>query len=260
MSTRLTQLQEAFQNRMLTGQDDLSPLLSEGAHIGVYDHAYRARLLGILAEDFPALHTLLGDEQFGKVINDFLDDHPSRRRSVRWLGAPLANWLKQTEPWSKLSETADMASFEWALGLAFDATDAEVLDQAGLAATPMDDWPKLSFVFHPALQMITLANDVTSFQQTVARDDEPEAAPERLGKPASWAVWRNHEELHAMFRKLEAEEAAMLEAALKGADFTVLCEILSFGADADDAAGRAAGHILGWVNSGWVSRLSSQAG
>ncbi len=223
--------------------------------MGVYDHAYRARLLEILANDFPALHTLLGDEQFGQVINSFLDDHPSHHRSVRWLGAPLSTWLKKTPPWSSIGEAEDMATFEWALGLAFDAPDAEVIEQSDLAGIPADSWPALRFDFHPALHVITLNFDVTKFQQAVSRDTDPEDAPEPLDRPVSWAVWRDHEQLIAMYRPVEADEAALLDAARKGADFTTLCNVFSFDKDNDEAAMQVAGLIMNWIVSGWISGL-----
>ena len=256
MNARLADIQDAFQKRMLTGEDWLSPLLSGNTHIRVYDHAYRARLLEVLANDFPALHTLLGDEQFGQVINDFLDSHPSQHRSVRWLGAPLSRWLQETPPWNSIPEASDMARFEWALGLAFDAPDANVLDQANLAEIPAERWPGLEFSFHPALQVISLQNDVSAFQQAVAHDQDPESAPEPLGNGIKWAVWRNHEELNVMFRKLEADEAAMLEAARQGADFTTLCNVLAFDSGGDEAAMRAAGLIMTWLESGWISGVN----
>jgi len=256
VSGQLSRIQAAFQHRMLSGADGLEPYLAEGGHIGVYDHAYRARLQEILAGDFPALHSLMGDEAFGQVINGYLDAHPSRRRSVRWLGAALGDWLRETAPWSAHREAADMAAFEWALGLAFDAPDAPVVAQVDLMTTAAESWPGLRFGFHPALTVISLHHDVTGFQQAVAGEREPEAAPEPLDRPASWAIWRDHDSLIAMFRRLEPDEAAMLDNARAGADFSVLCDTLSFGAEGDDAAMRAAGLVLGWVQSGWVSNLN----
>lgn len=257
MNTKLSVIQDAFQDQLLTGKDRLGPHLSEGGHMAVYDHAYRARLLDILANDYPALHTLLGDDQFGLVINDYLDSHPSQKRSVRWLGQHVSDWLRQTIPWSNLTEAVDMAAFEWALGLAFDAPDGPIIDQADLAATAPADWPKLSFSFHPALQIITLRYDVTPFQQAIAQEKLPEEAPEALDMPGHWAVWRDHEELNVLFRKLEPDEAAMLENARRGADFTVLCDTISFSADGDEAAMRTAELVQGWVSSGWISQLKT---
>lgn len=254
MNGQLADLQDAFQKRLLTGSDALDGYLPEHAHIGVYDNAYRVRLLNVLAEDYQALHTLLGDDAFGELINGFLDSNPSTRRSVRWLGAPLSGWMRKTEPWNGLPEAIDMAAFEWGLGLAFDAPDASVLAQADLGAIAPEDWPALGFAFHPALQVISLGHDVTVFQQAIAAEEEPEAAPQALARKTHWAIWRDHEELTVRFRQLEADEAAMLTAARQGADFAVLCETIA-GTHGDETPMRAAGLVLNWVVSGWISQL-----
>lgn len=253
--TSLAEIQTAFQDRMLTGSDAVLPLIG-GGYLGVYEHAYTARLLDVLAEDFPALHTLLGDERFAEVTRTYVGANPSRHPSIRWLGARLPSWIATTEPWSEHPELADMAGFEWALGLAFDAPDAPALSFDALAAVSPEAWHAIGFVFHPSLQRIDLTRDVVPFRQAVAAARDPEAAPGPLGGPEPWAAWRDPASLTVRYDRLDSDEAAALDAARTGVGFGGLCERVAETGAADTAAVRAATMLRGWIERGWISGLS----
>lgn len=259
MTVRLADLQDLFQDRLLTGRRDIEGhLTSAGPFLKVYDHAYVARLLEVMGEDFPAVHTLLGDDEFADAAAAYVRGHPSTERSVRWLGHGFADWLRRTAPWSDLPMLADMAAFEWGLGLAFDAPDAVPLGVEALAAVPPEAWPILKFDFHLALNTFDLSYQVAAFQQAVAREEDPEAAPERFAEgPQTWAAWRDLETLIVHYRPLAADEATGLSRMRAGDDFQCLCETLAALGDDEDAALRAAGYLRGWVEAGWITGLSA---
>lgn len=259
MTASLADIQDLFQDRLLTGRADIvGHLTSGGPFLSVYDHAYVARLLDIMGEDFPAVHTLLGDDAFAEAADAYVRGHPSTARSVRWLGAEFRDWLGDTPPWSDLPVVADMAAFEWGLGLAFDAPDADALAVDALAAVPPEAWPVLVFDFHPALNTATLHHDVASFQQAVARDQEPDAAPEAIPDgPQTWAFWRDGDSCQVRYRALPGDEAAGLALLRDGGDFQTLCERLADFGDGDAAAPLAAGYLRGWVEAGWITGLSA---
>ncbi|HBC07718.1 MAG TPA: hypothetical protein DC046_09070 [Rhodospirillaceae bacterium] len=257
--TSLAEIQNLFQDRLLTGRADIEAhLTSGGPFLKVYDHAYVARLLEIMGEDFPAVHTLLGDDAFAEAAAAYVRGQPSTARSVRWLGARFRNWLGDTAPWSDLPVLADMAAFEWGLGLAFDAPDADALGVTALAAVPPEAWPVLTFDFHPALNTAALAHDVAPFQQAVANGRDPEAAPEVAPDgPQAWAFWRDGETCQVRYRALNADEASGLALLRAEGDFQALCETLAETGDGDAAALRAAGYLRGWVEAGWIIDLSA---
>lgn len=259
MTAPLADLQDLFQDRLLTGRAEIEAHLTGGGpFLKVYDHAYLARLLEVMGEDFPVLHTLLGDEQFAAAATAYLRDHPSHARSIRWLGQAFPAWLARTVPWAALPVGADMAVFEWGLGLAFDAPDADAIGVTALAAVPPDAWPVLTFDFHPALNTAVLAHDVAPFQQAVANDRDPDAAPApNPGGPQTWAFWRDGESCQVRYRALAADEAAGLALLRAEGDFQTLCETLAGFGDEDDAALRAAGFLRGWVEAGWITGLSA---
>ena len=257
MTPGLNHIQTLFQQRLLAGEPDILGHLTDGGpFMKVYDDAYIIRLVEVMGEDFPAVHTLLGDARFHKAVTDYIRTRPSTRRSVRWLGEGFPRWLRKTTPWQATPMLADMAAFEWALGLAFDAADCDPIGADILAAVPPEAWGALRFDFHPALHSCDLAFDVAPFQQAVAGESEPDALPEALGTPGTWAVWRDQESLMVRYRPLPADEGAGLSVLRRDGDFAHLCEVVAASGEAETAALRAAGLLRHWLEAGWIVNLA----
>tara|TARA_B100000427_G_scaffold313332_1_gene305592 strand:+ start:651 stop:1436 length:786 start_codon:yes stop_codon:yes gene_type:complete len=252
----LRKIQSLFQDRLLIGSTDLpAHLTGGGPFLKVYENAYEARLLEVMGEDFPAVHTLLGDDEFAAAATDFVREHPSRERSIRWLGAQFPNWLGETPPWSDAPVLADMAAFEWALGLAFDAPDVDAVSFDRLAAVAPNAWPGLGFQFHPSLTVVDLRHDVAPFQQAVARDEEPSVAPRHFACARTVAVWRDPQSLIVRYRDLSPSEALALNLVRDGETFQALCEALAEDGLDDAAPQQAAVFLRDWVEAGWLVDL-----
>jgi len=257
MTSFLDTVQSAFQSKLLLGHDDILAHLSDGGpFMSVYEDGYTLRLLQILAEDFTAVHSLLGDAEFEKAMRGYLNDNPSRHRSVRWLGQGVSRWLADTSPWRNHKVLTDLAAFEWALGLSFDGPDADVLEVSALSEIAPTDWPDLVFAAHPSLHLVDLEWNVVPFQQAIKHERDPEQAPTVLAQPVTWATWRHPKDLSVYHRKLEDNERKVLAAVFDGAPFSAMCQMLAQ-YNADNAPEeQAAGMLAGWVNSGWLSKVS----
>src|SRR5689334_13525809 len=83
------------------------------ARLDVYANMYFCRLLECLAEDFPALHAMIGHESFHRLAADYLAAHPSRSPSLRVLGRALADFLDHHALSDAWPFAADLARFEW---------------------------------------------------------------------------------------------------------------------------------------------------
>jgi len=259
MTASLSDIQSKFQSRLLNGDDAINPHLAKGGpFMGAYDYAYRARLIEILSEDFEGLHTLLGDAQFASAMTDYINAHPSTTKSVRWLGRFVGDWLGEADPWQAHPELSAMAKFEWMLGLAFDAPDANLIGVEDIGLVPPEAWPMLTFTFHPALNTATLSHDVAPFYQAVQAEVDPSAAPETYDKAEVWAAWRDPETLMATYRQTDTDEGHALLAAMKGQTFDGICEIVADHTEADEAAVRAAGLLRLWIESGWLIGLDAE--
>ena len=67
--------------------------LSSFERLEIYNRQYWFRVLGALAEDFPALRSVIGARAFEAMSVAYLSEHPSRSFSLRNLGSKLAEWL-----------------------------------------------------------------------------------------------------------------------------------------------------------------------
>lgn len=236
--------------------DGRPPLLS------IYRHAYRARLAGALADNYPVLRRAMGDDAFDALAQGYLAAHPSREPSIRWFGHRLAEFIAQGDTPGVHPALADLARMEWALRSAFDAADAPVLGLDALAALPPDEWATLCLQAHPSVQLLRLQWSVEAGYRTLAMVEADGDAPEPdLPEPAAHAhallVWR--QAFDTRWRSLDDEEAALLHAAIGGASFATLCEQAAEGRDASQAAITAARLLQQWLHDGLFTTASTTA-
>lgn len=219
----------------------------------VYRDAYALRLIEALTTDFPGLLAMTGPQEFDMMARAYIAAHPSSHPSVRWYGRDLPDFLADTQPFSDTPAAADMARFEWALGEAFDAADAEPLTFEQLAGAPPEAWATLRLFFVPALRRLTL-----SYQAPQALQRRDAVASGELDVPAEegtveWLIWRAAADSDAQFRSMTPDEAAALDAARGGASFPEICAVLSGYADSVEAAAeRAAGLLRVWLDAGLI--------
>lgn len=227
-----------------------TPDADAARRLGVYAHAYRARLIGVLRNDFPGLRMLAGDGEFERLASAYVEATPSPHFNVRWYGARLAAFARERTPWSARAELAEMAELEWKLGLAFDAADEASVDFATLAGLAPADWPVLRLRLHASLQRARLTRNVDAIRRAVDRE---EALPglEALASPQGWATWRK--ESIVRHRRLEDDETAALDAVAQGATFAELCTQLCRWHAAEAVAARAATLLRRWIEDGWIA-------
>jgi hypothetical protein len=255
MSSELRNLQTAFQAHVLHGDPAIvdrvtdSTRLRADERLAVYDEAYRLRLLEVLSVDFPKLHTLAGDAGFERLGRAYIDACPSAYFSVRYFGARLSGFLRNTGPFGKTPSLSEMAAFEWALGLAFDAADRTLLTEHLFESLGTEQWPCMRLVMHPSLQRLDLEWNIPAIWKAIESEETPRP-PERLDFPQAWLVWRH--ELQARFRSLQIAEARALDAVLGGASFATLCEGLCAWLEPDEVPRQAATWLKRWVRDGLV--------
>ena len=257
---RLLEVQHELQRDLLGEKSAIvdaiveAPPLPVQARLGIYRHAYRARLIEALDEQYPVLHWLLGDETFESLGTQFVATHPSAHRSIRWYGRELADFVEATGPFADQPLLAEMARFEWMLSEVFDAADACVVDRAALQAIDPAHWAALRFGFHPSLRRLELAwNTVAVWQAGSAKRDAP--APERSCERVPWLLWRRN--FKTYFRSLDAIERAALDAASAGGTFTQICESLAARVPEADVPLRAATLVALWADGGILASLTT---
>jgi hypothetical protein len=224
--------------------------LATHARLGIYRHAYVARLLETLEDHYPVLHGILGDEDFNALGASFIRKFPSVHRSIRWYGRELADFLAARAPFDEQPIFAEIASFEWTLAEAFDSADAQVLGRGALEAVRPAEWADLTLSFHPSVRRLAFEwNTVAAWKAMTAGTDPPR--PERSAEAVEWLVWRSG--LENYFRSLDPVEAAALDAALRGSCFAEICAGLAEHLAEGEIPLRAASLIATWSESGLLS-------
>ncbi len=194
----------------------------------IYNRQYWYRVLGALAEDFPALRALVGERRFEALSIAYLTEHPSRSFTLRNLGSKLPEWLAAHPEHSGRRHrlAADLVRIEWACVEAFDAPEREPLTQRQIAALQGES----RLALQPCPQMVTLdypADDLVlelhqrekrqTSEAGVRHEEESTAqapVPRLRPRPTWLAVHRV--DLSVYYRRIEREEFQTLIALRDG--------------------------------------------
>ncbi|UNK48213.1 DNA-binding domain-containing protein [Lysobacter sp. S4-A87] len=219
--------------------------------LGIYSHAYGARLREALEHDHAVLGIYLGDALWERMCEGYIATHPSRVRSLRDFASDLPGFLASAEPFAAHPQLADLARFERCLLDGFDAADGERLAWDDLLALPEAAWPFLQPTLHPSFRLYQAGfNSVEIWQAIKAGQTPPAAATTH----ACWGLWRDEERV-SRFRSLDSRERIAISHLLHGGGFAGLCEALATDLSLDDVPAAAIGYLQSWCAEGWLSRL-----
>ena len=205
--------------------------LTSVERLEIYNRVYWFRLLSSLADDFPGLRAVIGQESFDKALLGYLTEMPSVSYTLRDLGSRLESWLRAHPDLISSNErmALDMVRLEWADIEAFDAAEYPVLSQAELASLGEDP------IFHlqPYLKLLDLAYPMDELLLKVRETEDPEtdissnvvmmdhsdSAPRKqLPLPKSKKVFLavHRQENIVYFKRLKPEGFALLRAMQQG--------------------------------------------
>lgn len=255
----LKDIQSAFKRHLQLQDNDIvnhvvgTDRLGGGERLAIYGNAYYARLIEALEQDYQALHTLLGDDQFTRLCESYIGAHPSRHPSLRFFGEHMSTYLASNEPYYRYSYLREMAKLEWMFIEAFDAADAQAVSEDDAAAVPPQQWPELTLTLHPSVRQFDYYWNILPVWKAAAEGSNlPELV--RLNSKACCIVWRH--ELMTRYRSMDADEAIVMVAVQAGENFAGLCERLAeLGMEPEHVPLRAAGILKTWLASGMVSQL-----
>jgi len=126
---------------------------------------------------FKALRHTLGSELFADFVKEYLSVYPSRSATLSELGARFPRYLEETRPDAErpsperegwVDFMIDLARYEWALYVKFDAEGNEGRPCADVAA--LDETLRLS----PCLGLHRYAFPVDAYYHGVAEGRDPE--------------------------------------------------------------------------------------
>lgn len=238
----------------------------------IYNRQYWFRVLGALAEDFPALRAVLGSAQFDALSVAYLTAHPNRSFTLRNLGSKLVEWLATHPEFAhrRHALAVDVARIEWAFVEAFDSAERATLTLPQIAA--LDTSSHLAL--QPHLQLMALHypadNLVLSLHQREKRQaseagvghDEESAEPVKLPKLRRRPTWlaAHRVEYSVYYRRLAREEFHVLSAMREGRPLGQALEA-AFNDSAVPETRRAAcvqAWFGTWAELGWICAAENQ--
>lgn len=221
--------------------------------LAIYANAYAARLREALESDHPCLSRYLGDDLWLQFCVGYVEDNPSRVRSLRNFGEQIPHWLASNAPFSTHPEVAALASFERELMDVFDAADAPRMAWSAMQAFAPHDWPHLSFGFHPSVRVFSSRSNVVAIWRSLKDELDPPSACNDV--ELGHLLWRDEERI-TRFRPLEDAERPALQACLEqGGNFSFLCERIAIGRDAQQVPVFAVSLLRRWFDDGIICRV-----
>lgn len=252
---RLAGLQRRFMESIVQPGDQVASELHAGGGIdvqlgmGIYSHAYQARLREVLGNDHALLSRYLGDDLWGQMCASYIAAHPSRYRSLRQFGDALPGFLARQAPFESRLEIAELAGFERNLLDCFDSPDAECATWRQLQGLPASVWPGLRLRFLPCVRRFSTGSNAIALWIALKDGHAPPAASL---EPSEWLCWRD-QALITQFRSLDGEEATLFDHFLGEGDFSAACELLLESHPADEVPSRALGYLASWSEAGLVN-------
>ena len=223
-------------------------------------------MLGALAEDFPALRTVVGSRAFDAISIAYLTVHPSRSFTLRNLGSRLVEWLAAHQQFAgrRHALAVDVARVEWAFVEAFDGAECEPLTLEQIAT--LDANSRLAL--QPHLQLLALdypadalvvslhKGDKRQTSEAGVKHEETEEAPVRLPRMRKRPIWvaAHRLEFSVYYRRLAREEYLTLCAVRDGISLGPAIEA-GFAVSAVPPQRRAAmvrRWFGAWAELGWI--------
>ena len=183
-----------------------------------------------LADSYPVLRKLCGDDAFGACAHAFVLAHPPAEPRLCFYGAGLPAFVANWPPFQDTPWLADVSELERLAVEALFAADAIVLD--GEAVTTKLD-PDHALTVHPAVRFARFASPAGSIW-LAHQSDAPEGALEAVvWRPEAVVVTRPGDSL--MVKPLDPAAAALLEACIAGASLRTIASASWVGDDVADA-------------------------
>ena len=194
----------------------------------IYNRQYWFRVMGALAEDFPALRAVVGGRQFEALSIAYLTAHPSRSFTLRNLGSKMVEWLAAHPQWTgrRQALAVDVAQVEWAFVEAFDEAEntpltiEQIATLDGASQLALQPHVRLLALNYPADDIALALHSREKRQTSEAgvkheEDIEPPARLPRLRRRSTW-VAAHRLDFAVYYRRLEREEYLTLAAIREG--------------------------------------------
>lgn len=213
---------------------------------GVHRNNVIVSLVGALADTFPVIKQLVGDEFFEAMAAVFVRAHPPASPVLARYGEGFADWLRGFAPAQGLPYLPDMARLEQARVAAYHAADAQALAPEEIALRLADpaSLPGSRLRLHASCRVLRSAFAVHALWAAHQRDGDWPAID--IDQPCAMLVLRDPAD-EVLSIAIDAGAADFIEALLQG---RTLADALQCALGLDLAATSSLllrhGAIVGW--------------
>ncbi len=149
--------------------------------VSIYRHAYQARLVECLRDDYPATLFLLGEDEFERLAGEYIQRFPSRSPNLNAFGKHLPELLREH---AQLGEApSELATLEWALVEAIHSPTSATLDPETLRNVPPARLGEVGFRPHESARLLKFTHQVNAYAQAFFQD-----SPRQRVEPGDSAV------------------------------------------------------------------------
>lgn len=235
--------------RHVTGNDRLSPV----EQLEIYREQFWLRHTASLVEDFPGLGGILGQIDWERLLEEYLETHPPDGFSLRDLGQHLPSFVERAEWLPQRELCTDMARLEWTYVEVFDDADAPPLDAAELGRISEDAWERACIELAPALRLLSVRYRVADLRRRLraATDSVPIPPPEAQ----KLVVYRLQREIYD--RGVSRGAFALLGALRSGTPLVAACEqaMQEVPDEAAEVESSIGSWFQRWAELGWIARV-----
>lgn len=233
---------------LICGGSDVDP----ATRLGIYHHAYRARLTEALADTFSKTYLFMGSDTFDQDAASYAVSHPPSMRSLNRYGATFPAFLLEKYPGNP--ELHELAQLDWDLRTRFDCVDIEPLDAQTVQQDVDAHWLAASNPLHPSLLLRESYTNVIQIWRAIDADLEVPPALQH-DQAATLMVWRKG--LQPNFQTVHPQHAAFIQKMLAGHSVNDICAQLGDTDEMPDQA-KLALWIGHWLEEGLLQK--AQAG
>lgn len=121
----------------------------------IYRNNVILSLITAMAETYPVVKRLLGDEFFNAMAKEFVRKNPPQKPSLLFYGEDFIEFIRHFPACSEMPYLADVAKLEWSNVRTFHAADEELLDNNILGTVAPESLAEVSFTMQPSVRLMS---------------------------------------------------------------------------------------------------------
>jgi hypothetical protein len=214
--------------------------LSSAERLELYHRQYWFRVLDSVADDFPVLRRMAGEETFWALLEGYLQTFPSESYTLRHLGRAMATFIAGREELDPTRRRwfAAVAELEYAAMETFEATEREALPPERIASEVLELQP------HVRLIEVPVPADLCYTWKSFEPCEE---------ETTRVAVWRGAKGAH--MQRLGPLEFVLLERLKEGRS---LEELFAEPVEPEPSPAEVQQWFAEWQSRGWITARGSE--